>query len=41
MDNHVIALRNNRAGLVLLRRWRTPDQIEQVIAPRRDVRAVL
>jgi hypothetical protein len=41
VDDHVIAFSNDQARLVLQRRWRAPNQIEQAVAPRRDVRAVL
>jgi hypothetical protein len=41
MDDHVIVFSNDQARLVLQRRWRAPNQIEQAVAPRRDVRAVL
>src|SRR5947209_4726244 len=41
MDDHVIVFSNDQARFVLQRRWRAPDQIEQAVAPRRDVRAVL
>jgi hypothetical protein len=41
MDDHVIVFSNDQARFVLQRRRRTPNQIEQAVAPRRDVRAVL
>jgi hypothetical protein len=41
MDDHVTVFSNDQARLVLQRRWRAPNQIEQAVAPRRDVRAVL
>jgi hypothetical protein len=41
MDDHVIIFSNDQAGLVLQRRWRAPNQIEQAVATRRDVRTVL
>jgi hypothetical protein len=41
MDDHVIVFANDQARLVLQRRRRAPNEIEQAVAPRRDVRAVL
>jgi hypothetical protein len=41
MDDHVIIFSNDQGRLVLQRRWHAPDQIEQAVAPRRDVRALL
>src|ERR1700730_5737930 len=41
MDDHVVAFGNDRAWLVLQRHWHAPDQIEQAVASRLDVRAVL
>jgi hypothetical protein len=36
MDDHVIVFRNDQAL-----RWRAPNQIEQAVAPRPDMRAAL
>jgi hypothetical protein len=41
VDDHVIVLGNDRPRLVLQCRWCAPYQIEQVVAPGWDVRAVL
>jgi hypothetical protein len=41
VDDHVIAFGNDRTRLISQRRWRAPDQIEQVVAPGLDMRAVL
>jgi hypothetical protein len=37
MDNQVIVFSNDQARLVLQRRWRTPNQIEQAVAPQARV----
>jgi hypothetical protein len=41
MDDHQIVFANDYARLVLQRRRYAPYQIEQAVAPGRDVRAVL
>jgi hypothetical protein len=41
MDEHVIAFSNDLFWLVPQRCRHAPNQIEQAVAPRRDVRAVL
>src|SRR5580704_9132488 len=41
MDDHRVSLSHDRSGFVLQRRWGTLDEIEQTIAARLDVRAVL
>ena len=41
VDDHMVAAGNDKAGFVVHRSRCTPDQIEQAVAARRDMRAML